>query len=45
MATTKFKTIIEVATKGFEKLGNAGSFFNNINQQAKKNHISSRQLW
>lgn len=36
MATTKFKTIIEVATKGFEKLGNAGSFFNNINQQAKK---------
>tara|TARA_R100001443_G_scaffold20068_1_gene31960 strand:- start:19273 stop:21603 length:2331 start_codon:yes stop_codon:yes gene_type:complete len=35
MATTKFKTIIEVATKGFEKLGNAGSFFNNINQASK----------
>lgn len=33
---TKFTTVIEVLTKGFDKLKNSGSSFNNINQAAKK---------
>lgn len=34
--TTKFKTVIEVITKGFDKLDNKGSTFNNLTQSAKK---------
>ena len=33
---TKFTTVIEVLTKGFDKLKNSGSSFNNISQAAKK---------